>query len=363
MKTHTTGRWMALAAAVLGVIGALAILCQDAIFSGTWTLQHGLIPVIMAIQILTAHSFLTACRLRRFLSAAGFLIVASAGTWGLLYTSVGKQSEVAATSDAAAEDVNNRRADLLKRLAANQDMLDGARQKLADECGTGKGRKCEGKAATVKVYDDAVKGVIADLEKIGPAKPVAPRAEKMAELIAALRGADKDHVKRVLVLIEPFTYAMICELAALVGFGFFFGHRPALVPNAPAAAAEPSARDSAQTGLPYVPGAALPDLAGPPDDPDQPDGPGGVTSPNGPAPKAPKDSPRLVVHTNRSNRKGEVLAALLTDQALGRSYSSQREAAERFNLPASTFSDWLKEWERDGVLPARKSIGRCKVLA
>jgi Flp pilus assembly pilin Flp len=229
MQRTTTGRGLALAAGILATAGALAILLQDAIRTNTWALEHGLIPVLMAVQILTAHSVINAARSRRFGSALGFLIVAAVATWGVLYTSVGKQSKVAAENVAAAEDVNARLAQLGAELAKNKAMLDEAQKKLLTECASGKGKRCDGIAATVKVYADAVAGVESKIEKVGPLKPVAPNADKMAELISVIAGADRSTAKHILLLIEPFTYATIFELAALVSFGFAFaGHSPAI---------------------------------------------------------------------------------------------------------------------------------------
>ena len=61
-------------------------------------------------------------------------------------------------------------------------------------------------------------------------------------------------------------------------------------------------------------------------------------------------------------RKGEVLAALLTDLALGRTVG-QSDVIERYGVARSTASDWLSEWEAAGLIPARRTVGRCKVVA
>jgi hypothetical protein len=79
---------------------------------------------------------------------------------------------------------------------------------------------------TVSTYEDAVTGIDAKLEKLGPEIPVAPKAEKMAELISTLCNRDRTTVKHLLMLLEPFTYSLIFELCALVSFSFAFGHKP-----------------------------------------------------------------------------------------------------------------------------------------
>jgi hypothetical protein len=182
-------------------------------------------PFLVIVTLMSGHLFGDAARAFKPVSSAGFLIVACAATWGVVYTSVGKQSEVAETRIKAAESVNAERTQLLARRAKAQAMLDEERKSLSKECATGNGGKCAGKYVTVGTYEDAVAGIDAKLQKLGPELPVAPKAEKMAEVIATFTGKDQAQVKRVLMLIEPFTYSLIFELCALVSFGFGFGHR------------------------------------------------------------------------------------------------------------------------------------------
>ena len=108
--------------------------------------------------------------------------------------------------------------------------------------------------------------------------------------------------------------------------------------------AGPSASDSAQTSFPVAnaPGSW----------PDRP-GPGGVKRPNG--------SPDRPCGGKAS--KSEVERFVVTELALGRTIPSQQALTERFGRSKSTVSDWLKDWERRGVIPARTQAGRCKMLA
>lgn len=344
MTSNATGRGLALVAGALATGGALAILLQDALRTNVWQLEHGLIPVLMAVQILTAHSVVNALRSHCWGSALGFAIVAAVATWGVLYTSIGKQSTVAAETIAAAEDVNGRRTTLTKRLAANQEMLDGARLKMAKECATGRGRRCKGIEATVKVYEDAVAGNTAALAKIGPAKPVAPNADKMAELLALITGATQAKIKHVLLLIEPFTYATIFELAALVSFGFAFGsaHRRPI-----------ARRDSEQSSF-SVPNARqfhnVVALFGS----DEPK--------DGGAPAEPKPNRSPNRPSSGKLSKAEVEQYVVTELAFGRTIPSQDALARHCDRAKSTISDWLSDWERSGIIPARTVRGRCKVV-
>ena len=90
-------------------------------------------------------------------------------------------------------------------------MLEEERRAMARECDSGKGTRCDGKKVTVSTYEDAVTGIDTKLERLGPEIPVAPKAEKMAELISTICNRDRSTVKHLLMLLEPFTYSLIFE--------------------------------------------------------------------------------------------------------------------------------------------------------
>jgi hypothetical protein len=331
----------------LAAAGALAILLQDAIRTNDWQLEHGLIPVLMAVQILTAHSVVNALRSRCWGSALGFAVVAAVATWGVLYTSVGKQTKVAAEASAVAGDVNELRSDLKKRLAANQDMLDAARVKMAAECASGRGQRCKGLEATVKVYEDAVAGNLAALAKAGNTKPVAANADKMAELLALITGKDRGSIKHTLLLLEPFTYATIFELAALVSFGFAFGirRRPATI--------RPAATDTAQSSF----AAATVE----PPETDPPRGNRRRRKVSG------QPSATVLAFPVPSSRRPATVSELGARAWLhhymesNRCLPSQDEMATDLNVNKGTVARWMKKWEAEGLI-VREQSGRCKVV-
>jgi hypothetical protein len=152
-------------------------------------------PVLVIVTILSGHLFGAAVHAVKPLSAIGFMVVACVATWGTIYTSVGKQSELAEAKIKAAESTNAERTSLLARRARGVAMLEEERRAMARECDTGKGTRCDGKKVTVSTYEDAVTGIDAKLEKLGPELPVAPKAEKMAELISTICNRDRGTVK------------------------------------------------------------------------------------------------------------------------------------------------------------------------
>lgn len=381
MKTHTTGRGLALVAGILATCGALAILLQDAIRTNVWHLEHGLIPVIMAVQILTSHSVINALRSRRGGSALGFLFVAALATWGVFYTSVGKQSATSAESSLAAVDANDRRAKINQKVADAEYMLAtcpanaprkdygercGLRDAMNAECGSGKGKRCEGRKYSVDTYEAALAGYQKQLADIGPVTPIDAKADKMAELISTVRGSDKETTKRFLLLIEPFTYASIFELAALVSFGFAFGGTKreteadrwnARKPWA-GQLAQPSVKETLQSSFAVAGLLDNPGNSGNPANgqPKRPGKDGNSGNRRGPKPDNPRNG------GNRPSSQVEFESDVLTRLALGQSIDSQDDLAAAHHVHKGTASKWLKDMRQRGLIPAAQRVGRCHVL-
>lgn len=222
--TNTAGRTLAIIAGVAATGGALAILLQDAFTSGHWSLDHMLMPVLVGITILSGHLIGSAVRDFKFMSAAGFALLFVLGTGLTVYTSVGRQAKTADTEVSTAETKNKAIADKGAELAT-------ARQRLTDaekmvEIETRKGgcksncKDWKQRASEVRSHLKAIEG---ELSSLGAPAPVAPRAEKMAAVLAIL-GADKAQAKAALMLFEPFAFSLFLELTAIVAFGFGFRH-------------------------------------------------------------------------------------------------------------------------------------------
>ena len=80
-------------------------------------------------------------------------------------------------------------------------------------------------------------------------------------------------------------------------------------------------------------------------------------SPNGSGPQGPKPGRR------QRFAKEEALADLKGRLDRGERFGSQDELKARYGVAKSTMSDWLREWERDGSIPPRTTVGRCKAVA
>lgn len=65
---------------------------------------------------------------------------------------------------------------------------------------------------------------------------------------------------------------------------------------------------------------------------------------------------------HRNDLKGAVLMHIHTELAAGRSVPSNVALVSLFGGKRSTISDWLNDWEREGLIPIRRTVGRCKAI-
>ena len=241
MHTHTIeGRALAIVAGALFALGTLGILLEDVILhDAPMTLKHWITVVVIAGTIMVGHQVHKAWHSGVRLSAAGFAGLFLVGTMLTGYSSVGRQAEHTMIASAQVEADAAARTRATKGLSEAEAMLAERQRKLAKECATGKGKRCDGIAATVSVYEAAVKGHKAELQRLGPARVAVPEAKRAGEL-AAVFGADPAKIEAAAILVVPFLTTVFLELGAIICLGY--GFRPvrrALNDNAPAVEAEP----------------------------------------------------------------------------------------------------------------------------
>ena len=245
IKSITSAQWLAIAAGVASTAGALAILCSDALRTGHWSLEHALMPLIVGIAIAFGHLIGSALRERRAVSTLGFAAVFLLATVATVYNSVGRQ---AATADKQAltvahanHAIEQTEADLKtsrKRLETAQFMaaweIAGRPEKRGrmDLQGTPTAQSgCGSRCRSWKQQSSEISSHIALLESklagLGPVQIGSPKADRAAK-VAALFGFDQAQTKTTIHLVEPFLYALLFELAAIVSFGFGFAHRGAV---------------------------------------------------------------------------------------------------------------------------------------
>lgn len=325
MSHHTTpGRALAILAGVAFAYGSLRIILGDTLLDlSKWTTSTQLTVLAVFGTIAAGHLFNDARRAHHWLACFGFIVLFVAGTGLVVFNSVGRQAESSMLTVAQSEDAAERRIDVKAALKRSQAMLTKTSDKLHTDCVVGKKgkRHCDGLRASVEVYTAAVKGHNADLTEIGPPKPVNAKATQAAK-IAAMFGFDQERAKAALLLVEPFLWTMFFEIGSIVSLGFAFrGSQPH-----PARASAPVKPQKT----------SAPDVVPTP----QPD----------------------ALNTTNGGKKVMVLCEIT-----GKSFGSQREMQDHLTenglaTARSTLSDWLNEWEEQGLIPPRQAEGRTKAL-
>ncbi len=322
---------------------------------------------VIALPVIASH----ALDERKWIAAALLTLSAVAGTAWTLSGTLARNAETRDVKVADARAIAERRGIVQAQLDEAERMLAASRASHARECATGKGRNCTGLETVIRLSDEAASSLRNQIDRMQIAAPEAGE-QRIAALIAFTRGGTAEEWLPVVGGVLPALLGILLDLAALACAMYAFHSRsgPQAGYACPSLRSGPQAAyASARSGLARL-SAKQSDLAGQSGYPaisdaeaarmlafltgDQP-GPSGGSSGNHHGPRRPRDP-------QPDGRKSEVLAALLTDLGLGRSAMSQRDLCERFGVPRSTMSDWLGEWERAGLIPARRTVGRCKVL-
>jgi hypothetical protein len=230
---------------------------------------------------------------RRADPALGLAILFVAGTFYVVTSAAGRNAETAGTRDAAIVEANRKRADILEQLDRARGVLaaasaqrnaaiqraaaeaESARKAHADECASGQGKKCDGRALALEAARKAYTDASADLtvthmaearvrELEAQAATLKPQQLENAQLrhaakIFALFGGDVERIEASLVLIWPVGKAVVMELAAIVFLGLGLGHKPAQnatteppLPGKSAPATPPATRKGATSRDPAV---------------------------------------------------------------------------------------------------------------
>jgi len=368
-----TGRLAAIVCAAALGAGGTTLLFGDVIFGdAAFTQKHFQTITIVIATTMAWMATTAAFKKRHIIAGFGFLILALAGSGVIVWNSLGRQTEGQMLSADDHDKAVEKRGDLSKKKAAAEETL-AQRQKEADKACKKypDGRTCRGAIAVVTFWAENVAGLQAQLDVL-KVKPADPSAEALGNLANAL-GRNGTKAKALSMLVMPYFITILFE------FGFTMSLHYAFRPFAPTrAAATPTLRAwgpekavTTPTALGSVSDTELSSLreqfAEPSPAPNGSDKDGGATvrKPNGsPKPSGPNGSPN---RRNRPSRGGftkdEAIADLLTRLALGERFGSQDELANRYTGGVkSTMSEWIREWERSGLVPARTQRGRCKAL-
>lgn len=226
-RNNTPRTWRAIPLAIAAVFlgGTGFVLFQDVLEGGAITTSHVLTSLAMLAATAAGHACWPALRAGRIGVGLGLAVLALAGLLYIATMSGARNAEVTNAKTARIVAAETERAQILPAKTRAEAMLQAALAEVAKECGTGKGKLCEGRKATVEVYTAAIKGHNADLARLGP--PQTPnagyRAAADAVVMLGVAGDARD-IERRLTVLMPWLAVLITELGAIVFLSLGLGH-------------------------------------------------------------------------------------------------------------------------------------------
>lgn len=217
MGNSTKPRYGAIAAGTLCALGAAAVLLEDVRHTHTITIDH-LLSVLVLVGTITAGVMAVGFtkRWRTWHYAVALTVLATVGSVYCVVNTAGRSAEGRAIKRLEAEANNAKRAEVLAARKTDQDRLDKKREEHANECKSGKGKRCEGILESIKVYEAAVKGHNADLAAIGPEVPVDATAKNAAAMIAPVTGGNEAAIAAAVSLLLPNIPALFAEAGSII---------------------------------------------------------------------------------------------------------------------------------------------------
>lgn len=220
------------AAILLGCFFALVtgyVLFADVIGGAAITTAHVLALAALVAAIASGHMAAPAIRSGAIIPGIMLAMLFLGSTAYIVVSSGARNAEQAGNRAAAIETANAARAHEQELLVKAEAMLAEAQTAMARECATGRGKRCQGREATVNVYEAAIKGHKATLAAL-PA-PKAPGGYSHAARVLASWGL---HVTDDwLRLNMPFVTVLLTELGTIAFLHLGLGHvrrRPVAVP-------------------------------------------------------------------------------------------------------------------------------------
>ncbi len=239
--------WGALALGVIcaGVTGL--VIFEDVLRNkAPITTDHVLTAAVIAITAAAGHMWWRRLWSSAFITGLGLLLIFGSGLVYLVVASGGRNAEVAANKRHAAHASNSERTDRLRKIAEAEYILAscpagspandygercGLRDAMAAECGSGKGKRCDGKSYSVSTYEAAIEGHRSALKHL-PALEEDGALKATARAIVAFKGVDgieREKAERAyferLEIALPYVKALLVEIATVVFLGVGIGHR------------------------------------------------------------------------------------------------------------------------------------------
>lgn len=215
-------------AIVLGLLFAAVtgyVLLEDVFHGAPITTAHIMTAAALIGTITAGHMAWPHMRSGHWLAAIGLGIVFLAGTTFTVISAGSRNAEVQNTKAERVRQHNADRADIMEQIKTARQRLTEAQDRLAAECKTGKGPKCEGHRATVDERSDRVAVLEARLDIKGASQVENAGYTHAGKVISALPfvKADAKAIADALTLIMPFLLVLIVEFGTLVFWGVALG--------------------------------------------------------------------------------------------------------------------------------------------
>ena len=224
-RHYHTGRALAIVSGLAATAGAIGLLLADAIGTGHWSQDHALVPLVVGLTVATGHLASAALGGRRYLAALGFTVAFAIGTTVTVLGGVGRQSAVVGAHMAEAEAHNQAIADKAAELTRARLRLEQANAQAEREMtGSRCGPRCNDWKLRAAEVASHVRALEADLRRLGAARQVNPKAEKVGEIAAAL-GLDGKRAAALVQLLEPLLIPFLLEWTAIAALGYGFHGR------------------------------------------------------------------------------------------------------------------------------------------
>lgn len=308
-------RLPALSAGLIFVSGALALLLSDLILAEkAFGLSHFVTLCIFLGTLLVVKLCIKAKHERAWLTFFGYLLVAIAGTGLIIFKSTGRQAAEIHLTEAEITDALTRKPKVIAELEAAKAIRNKTATALHNDCVEGKRSKahCDGVRASLAVYEAAVKGHEADLDKLKISNKIAdPAAHNLSNILHMAFSLDRKKVEALATPVSLILTTILFEFGSIIALNHAF--RPLSLSKAPVPAfSKPSTL-------------ALPKPS---------------TTPL-------SKTPANLIPTGKRN---EVITYIQQTLARGEPFPSRRHLMLKFNCAESSLSEWIKHAKARGDL-------------
>lgn len=211
-------------------LGTCYVLLADVRAPRDFTVDHAVTLLVLLGTVAAGHMLGREARALRLLRAGGLAALLAAGTMYCVTSSAARNAESSERRSAPVAAANDARRRALADLDEAKLELRQQRSAQAQECATGDGARCRGRAKTAEAAAQAVAAAEQRLSTLSPERPTSGGLAHAATVFASmpLVTADAATVEAWLVLMLPFAKAVFLELATIVflGIGLGRGRRP-----------------------------------------------------------------------------------------------------------------------------------------